>query len=249
MSRTECRLQTLVSLLSAGPVAPADKIGYLGLNNLWQTIRTDGILLKPDAPARTMDLVFSLGFKQKAVLLNLTNTYSSHIIQDGTNPTFNWHYILAADTLQDITIVPADLGEMDNGNLFVFDYYEKPTVLSRFGDSTPLVIPALSPDGEIVSFKYYVVIQAYNGYAIIGERNKFAVASRQRFVSITKSTQDGTTKTEIVLSGGQNEVVTIEMLYTPKRTIESYTCPISSITATLVCTESVDTGNHACSCA
>jgi len=242
-------LETIVSILSAGPVAPADKIGFVSIANIMQTTRTDGLLLKPDIPAKTMDLVFSLGFQDKPTLLNLTSTYSNHIIQDGqTNPSFNWHYILAADTLDDITITPADLGEKDDGNLFVFDYFQNPTVLSRFGDSTPLVIPALVPSGDTYSFKYYVVFQASSSsYSLVGERNKFAVASKHRFSSISKTTQNGNTITTIKLTGESGEQVTIEMLHSTSRKIESYSCKIgASGTSTLTCTENSISNSCAC---
>jgi hypothetical protein len=241
-------LQTLVSRLSGGPLAPADRIGYLNLENINQTIRSDGIILKADTPARTMDLAFFLGFKSGPTLLNLTSTSSSHRIQDGQmNPTFKWHYIVAADTLQEITIMPSDLGEVDNGNtFFVFDYYQKPTQLSRFQASSPLVIPALEPNRLVVSFKYYVVFQASNSYSLIGERNKFALASGQRFTSITKSTENGVTTTTVSFSGAPKEQVSIEMLHTPTTRIESYTCLITGTSSSLTCTES--STSNSCSC-
>jgi len=242
-------LETLVSLLSAGPVAPADKIGFLSVENLMQTTRSDGVLLKPDSPTRTMDLVFSLGFKGTPSLINLSNTRSRHVIQDGqTDPAFMWHYILAANTGQQITVTPADLEQMDNGNLFVFDYFKKPTTLSKFSNTNPLIIPALKPNGDKVYYQYYVVFETSStSYSLIGERNKFAVASSQRFVSVTKSTQSGTTTTKVTFTGGMNEEVTIEMLHTPTTRVESHTCRITAVTATLTCTET--TTSNSCSCA
>jgi len=53
-------LHTLVAALSAGPVAPSDKMGYPNLKILMQATRADGVLLKPDIPARTMDLARSI---------------------------------------------------------------------------------------------------------------------------------------------------------------------------------------------
>jgi len=241
-------LQTLVALLSTGPVGPADKIGYLSVVNLMQTTRSDGLLLKPDRPARAMDKVFSLGFDLYPTLWNLTSTHSNHVIKDDdTNPSFNWHYIMAADTLTSISLTPSDLGEADNGNYFVFDYFQNPTVLARFSSDTPLVIPALTPTGHMVAFKYYVVFQTLDTYSLIGERNKFAVASNQRFSKITKMTSNGSTVTTISIAGADKERVIVEMLHVASRMIESYTCTIpASGAATLTCTES--TTAHSCSC-
>jgi hypothetical protein len=241
-------LQTLVALLSAGPVGPADKIGYLSTENLWQTTRGDGVLLKPDRPGRTMDKVFSLGFDLTPTLWNLTATYSQHVVQDGNNnPSLRWHYILASDTLTEITLIPSDLGEGANGNYFYFDYFETPTVLNRFSASTPLVIPALTPKGDTVSSKYYVTFQSLDTYTLIGERNKFAVASYQRFSKFTTSTSNGSTMTSITLTGTSQEQVKVEMLHPSSRSVESYTCTIpASGTSTISCTESSTT--HSCTC-
>jgi len=231
-------LETLVSLLSAGPVAPADRIGYLSTVNLMQTTRTDGVLLKPDAPARTMDLAFSLGFKGTPTLLNLTSASSSHTLQDGqTNPPFTWHYILAGDTLQQITITPSDLGEKDDGFLYVFDYFQKPLMLSHFSETSPLVIPALRPSGDTVSFKYYVVFRATKSYSMIGEHGKYAVASGQRIFSMSQTSAAGRTTSNWSFYGAANEEVVFDLLHTPSGKIESVTCHVTSISSTLVCIE------------
>jgi hypothetical protein len=240
-------LHTLVAALSAGPVAPSDKMGYPNLKILMQATRADGVLLKPDIPARTMDLAFSMGFKFGPTLYNLTSTYSSHIIQDNVNnPTFKWHYILAADTLQAINITPTDLGESpDNPNLYFYDYFRRPTVLIPFNQNSPLMIPALYPTGpkSTVSYRYYVVFQVSNSYSLVGER-KFAVASKQRFKSITKSTQGNTTITTMLIEG-HNEPDYIQMFHTPSQTLETYYCYLYGLTK-FVCTENETT--HSCLC-
>jgi len=220
-------------------------MGYPNLKILMQATRADGVLLKPDIPARTMDLAFSMGFKFGPTLYNLTSTYSSHIIQDNVNnPTFKWHYILAADTLQAINITPTDLGESpDNPNLYFYDYFQ-PTVLNRFNQNSPLMIPPLYPTGSTVSFRYYVVFQLTNTYSLVGERSKFAVASKQRFKSITKSTQNNTTVTTMIIDGAF-EVVTVEVFHTASQTLETYICYVYQ-ESKLVCTETPTT--HYCFC-
>jgi len=238
-------LETIVSLISAGPVAPADKIGYLSIENLMQTTRTDGVLLKPDGPARTMDIVYSEGFKSSPTLWSLVQASSSHNF-NGQNTKLRWHYILAANTQRQFTITPADLGEMDNANMFVFDY-QKPSVLSRFGNDSPLIIESLNPTGETVSFKYYVVFQATSSYSLLGEKNKFAAASNQRFGDITQQSSAGQTVTNVSVYGSKGEVVQVTMLHTPTRTLENYSCTISTNGSVyLKCLDS--STSHTCSC-
>jgi hypothetical protein len=240
-------LETLVSAISAGPVAPADRIGSLNADNLMQTCRSDGILLKPDGPARTMDLVFSEGFKATPTIWSLVSATSSHTLIYPTKFTFNWHYILAANTQHQFTITPADLGEPDNFDFeyFAFDYFAKPLTLVKFGKNNPLIINALNPNGDTVTFKYFVVFPATYGYTLVGELNKFAVASNQRFGDITQEDYDDKTTTTRPIYGEISEVVQVTMLLQGK--LETHSCPIqSSGTTLLTCTQTYF--QHGCDC-
>jgi len=239
-------LETVVSVLSAGPVAPADKIGFLSIDNIMQTCRSDGVLLKPDGPARTMDLVFSEGFKSSPTLWSLVSASSEHTVQNGNSVKLNWHYILAANTQHQFTITPADLGETDTGNMFVYDYFQQPPVLVRFGNDYPLVIPALNPNGDTVTFRYFVVFQATNSYSLVGEKNKFVVASKQRFGDITQQTTSGQTVTQVAVFGEKGEMVQVTMLHTPTRTLENYSCTISANGSSYL--KCIDDTSHTCSC-
>jgi len=237
-------LETISSLLSTGPVGPADKIGFLDKGNLMQTCRSDGVLLKPDIPAITMDLVFSTGFKTQPTLYNLSHTYSRRTIKasSGDNEV-SWHYILAADTGIDFTIGVEDIGASASDQFFVFDYFMQPTSLKMFNKENPLMIEALHPDGNTVSFKYYVIVPSLGGYTVIGERNKFAVASSQRFGPISKTTQT----TTVSVLGAPKEKVTVEVLHESTKMVESYDCVIAlSGTALLSCVD--DSTSHKCTC-
>ncbi|MHA1682352.1 MAG: hypothetical protein ACTSUE_15555 [Promethearchaeota archaeon] len=76
-------LECLVANLSAGPVAPSDKIGHENKELLMKTCRTDGLLLKPDVPATAIDLMF----KPHGGKYFMTSTFSE---KDGG---LRWHYI------------------------------------------------------------------------------------------------------------------------------------------------------------
>jgi len=242
-------LETLSSLLSTGPVGPADKIGYLSKVNLMQTCRSDGVLLKPDAPAKTMDIVFSSGFTGPIQLYNLSHTFSRQTLKDdnGTQ-NIHWHYILAANTEIDFTIRNEDIGEPMRAQFLVFDYFVNPTMLQPFSTSNPLLIKGLHPpDADNVVFKYYVIVPQLSGYTLIGERDKFAVASTQRFGSIEKKTSSAQSTTTVTVMGKIQEEVHVQMYHQPTQTIEPYTCKIgSSGTATITCAE--DTSHHTCTC-
>ncbi len=53
------QLQTIVTTLSTGPVGPSDMVGGTNASLVMQTCRAgDGLLLRPDRPATTVDSAF-----------------------------------------------------------------------------------------------------------------------------------------------------------------------------------------------
>jgi len=241
-------LETLSSSLSTGPVAPADKIGFLNKEYLMQTCRTDGLLLKPDVPARTLDLVFSTGFKESPRLYNLSHTYSIRTVHNNQGPyELRWHYILAANTELEFNIQPTDLGEPSDGLFVVFDYFVQPTSPLLFTTKYPLKIPALFPLGNTVNFLYYVIVPIMGGYTLIGERDKFVTASFERFGQIVKTTDTTHSMTNITIFGVPQEEVNLQMFHEPTQKVESYSCKIGYYAyAVLHCVE--DNKQHKCTC-
>jgi len=238
-------LETLSSALTAGPVAPADKIGFLHIENLMQTRQADGILLKADAPAKTMDLVFSNGFATKPNLDNLSISSSRHAFHvDQQSIQGTWYYILAADTERAYTITPKDVGE-PMGSFLVYDYFGESVKLSAFDSKNPLVIPALlNPKSDKVTFKYYIVVPLVDvpdkklPYTLIGESKKFLVASSQRIGDITLNF-DTQFVMKVIIKGAPDEQVHLQARHEASQIILSVVCPLNKQgTATLTCVES-----------
>ena len=48
-------LQAVVATLSTGPVGPSDKIGCSDAKLIMRSVNSDGLILKPDRPARAID--------------------------------------------------------------------------------------------------------------------------------------------------------------------------------------------------
>jgi len=238
---TNAKLETLVSALSTGPVAPSDKIGFLVKDLIMQTCRADGLLLQSDIPAITMDLVYSTSFNSP-FLHNLTHTYSQHRINN-SNSEASWHYILAGDTSIEFNITVQDIDEPSDAQFLLFEYFTTPTDVTIFDQAHPLVIPPLiSTKPGTVNFKYYVLSPVFRSgeYSLIGERDKFVVASKQRLQSITSGSLT------VQLEGAPQEDVHLEVFHGPTQKIESYTCKIgASGVAVLSCVENT---NHVCEC-
>ena len=56
------RMETIVAILSMGPVGPSDSIAWLGNRSAWlkATCNSQGVLLQPSTPIRTIDAKFAL---------------------------------------------------------------------------------------------------------------------------------------------------------------------------------------------
>ena len=48
-------LQSLVATLSTGPVGPSDKIGSSSVELIMKSVNAEGLILKPERPARAVD--------------------------------------------------------------------------------------------------------------------------------------------------------------------------------------------------
>jgi len=213
-------LKALVSTLSTGPVAPSDKIGYLDLQNLMQTCRSDGLLIKPDVPATTMDIVFQAGFSMPKgpQLQHLIHTCNNHSATfNGKITAITWHYILAANLDIAFKIGLEEIGEEVDSSLVVFEYFSGASTFTTLNSSKPLLIPALPYSHTTVNYRYYIIaprfIPDHLGYTLLGETDKYVVASKQRIKSILLDSSSSKSVLTVTLIGSESEIVNLEVLH------------------------------------
>ncbi|KAL6067877.1 Ricin B-type lectin domain-containing protein, variant 2 [Balamuthia mandrillaris] len=132
-------LHALSAVLATGPVGPSDGIGYTNRSRIMKTCREDGLILKPDKPAKPLDTVFTAQFNTTAFSFvsqpinplqvwvtssrhQLRNNHNQHsfkwtVIDDEENEEgcAKWIYILAAGLPYQFNITPVDLGLSDHG--------------------------------------------------------------------------------------------------------------------------------------
>jgi len=267
-------LQALVSAMTAGPVAPADKIGMFNAVNIMATTRADGVLIKPDVPATPLDIIFKSTFSDKKFLLDtLSHTYSTHSATFSFSGNFDtsadnsvgnsfinskaasisWHYLLVANTDRQYTILPSDLGNSDTGNYFIFNYFAGATkTISPFNSQKPLMAPILPHKGTSANYLYYVIAPSLSvnglGYTLLGETSKFITASAQRITLISVDSSAGSVTLTVGFSGVPQEIVHFEVL-SSANVVESYKCTIpkdSTGDGKLVCVD--DGKQRSCSC-
>jgi len=210
-------LEALVATLSAGPVGPSDSIGMINISRVMQTCRDDGMLLKPDRPAFTVELVFQNQFiRNTSWIDDLTHTFSYH-----ETAGYSWHYILAANLSTDYTIFPHDIG-FQSGEGLAYDYHQlleqynatgsiKQVRFSQFDADHPLSLASSISylHNPPVHFQYQVIAPTFtNNWTLLGEVGKFVTASAQRFKEVSINNQN----IELNLIGNPNEIVNIALV-------------------------------------
>jgi len=202
-------IETLVSALTIGPVGPGDRLGKSNHDLLLRTCMSDGRLLKSDIPAVSIDdtyvqQAFGVGGADGEV-------WNSYTDVDG----FTWHHVFVANLKTSYTLTPSKLVKatsMGATTNLIFSY-DTPTNVSVFDANTPL---RLSPNGK-ADFKFYHIAPVFaNGWAVLGETDKFISVSHPRFNHINVDSNG----IYVDLRGVFNEKISIAFA---QKTSDSYT--------------------------
>ena len=86
-------MQTLLAVLSTGPVAPGDAVGHSNISLLRRTCMSDGTILKPDRPPLPSNGIFDPSFGS----LNWPRVLVAEAELDVVNSSFKWYYVFAQD--------------------------------------------------------------------------------------------------------------------------------------------------------
>jgi len=105
-------LQTLVAVMSTGPVGPGDKIGCINRQLLMRTCNNDGLLLKPDKPATSIDRSYG----KTPPPGEIYTTYSQY-------GDYYWHYVMSAQMTSSDVVTPKDLFILNKPSQEVASYY------------------------------------------------------------------------------------------------------------------------------
>jgi len=159
--------ETLIANLSAGPVGPGDKLGYVNKELIMRTCMTDGTLLKPDQPAFPIDEMFLRTKKPWT-----STTFSDHEVG---RVIYVAAFNLWPHKTFDMEISLEELGITDESA--VWDWMNKRLYLNA--DKIDFGFMPL------YDARYYQVLPVLrNGMVLIGEHEKFITLSRKRFPSI-----------------------------------------------------------------
>ncbi len=157
-------LDLLLSSLTGGSIALGDKVGFQNAENILQTCREDGLLLKPDRPLLPIDLMFLPNNKPF-----IASTYS-------LNSGKVWQYVLAMkiddNPATENFYTLRDLG-IHEGKWVFYDYFDK-LVFPIDSESKLGGYEQYNQLKKINDYHYGVIAPIYSsGIAFIGFRDKF----------------------------------------------------------------------------
>ena len=196
-------LQAAIATLSTGPVYPGDKVGYSNTALLAMSHRSDGLLLKPDRPAFSLDSSYVArvwGLEAGPDARQITHTYSAI-------NNHRWHVLLVAEEAHGYQLQLSDIGAAADEQ-FVTYYLHNQTLslpaLSEWTSASPLPLePQTRSTASFSTFWAAPVLS--NGLAVLGDVSRWVPMSAQRIVSMTEWSGG----VIIQLSGGANEQVRI----------------------------------------
>ena len=191
----------LLANLTAGPVASGDASGSINAASIRQAVRSDGVIVKPDAPILPTDATF-LAVAQSTVAPMVASTYTDH---NGSRTAYVLAYERTSGALGQISFLPYSLGV--SGPAYVFDYFHK----------TGALLPPGTPFNDTVDYNgsYYIVAPAgASGMAFLGDANKFVSSGKKR---IERLTDDGAV--HIVVRFAASETNVVLHFYSPEEPV------------------------------
>ena len=178
----------LLSTLSAGIVGVGDPIGTESATNLLQTIRADGVIIKPDEPIVPIDAVY---FQDAQALSQpmVASTYTD--FGGGMKALYVFSYARGTNTTASFT--PASLGLP--GSVYVYNYFT----------GTGMVVPAGGTFTDSVSSgSYYIVVPiGQSGIGFLGDAGKFVSLGKKR---ISQLSDTGSVQATITFANGETSL-------------------------------------------
>lgn len=234
-------VHALAAALSAGPVAPADLINASNRSLIMMTCREDGLLLKPDRPATSIDsywMVRAFGNSVPRVNGPRGELWTTETTISG----ITWMYAFGTmldETynlmLDELLVNANNWGERNSkrsswlatpARFVAYDFIKGANSVHLFSDGRSHRKSNLQ-EQQTLRFKagidygaasYYVVAPILtNGWAVLGETAKFVPIAKQRISKVDVALNSIT----VHISGQQGEVVTFAAL-APGHTVPSY---------------------------
>ena len=201
------RLQNVAAVLSGGPYGPSDGIGFLNAALIGRSCRSDGVLLKSDAPLAVTDFAYATTFDNPREAVHVWATHSD--IMAGSAPAspsvassaaLRWLYILSINTPSSLEMSLSELGATPGLDYAVVDFWgtngsvpsassvQRVHVSAKAGGgkfTIPMSPPQAPVKGGSDAGTYQVLAPVLrSGWCLLGEAKKIVAASGRRFVAV-----------------------------------------------------------------
>ncbi len=181
-------LQSLIAVLSCGPVAFGDSVDHINATRLMRTCNSEGLILQPDLPARTIDGAF---LKVPKTVPPAGQFFQTELVEIwssfATLGNQRFFYILAVNLTEDFALnLQRDLGTIQP--LIIFDLRSH-SVVGELSMSNDFVIQknALFNTPKI-PFSYLMAVPALmSGFVLLGELEKYVPISRRRMSDLIET--------------------------------------------------------------
>jgi hypothetical protein len=185
----------LLSTLSAGPVGTGDALGKEDKENLFKAMRSDGVIVKPDAPLLPTDASYiAEGQKQDSPLVGATYTSDP----GGIRTVYGVAIKQSKRELDTVSIPASDLGI--SAAVYLYDYFAGTGTRVNPGDPLPVQF-----HGQSVAFFIAAPISS-SGIAFLGDQGKFVGTGKKRVASLK---DEGGKLTARLLLAAQETGITI----------------------------------------
>jgi autotransporter-associated beta strand protein len=184
----------LLGTLSGGPVGVGDALGGINVTNLAKSVRSDGVIVKPDVPLVPVDQCYV----NDATSLNQPMMALTHVSHGSLQADYVFAYA-QAPAATNAHFIPSQLGI--SGSTYIYDYF----------NHTGLVVAAGSPfnftttmASNNVNGSYFVVVPVGpSGIAFLGDTNKFITLGKKRISNLADT---GVIKATISFASGETNV-------------------------------------------
>jgi hypothetical protein len=162
----------LVATLMAGPVGSGDQLGACNEVNIRHAVRTDGVIVKPDAALTPLDATFQ-GFTQSSSAPMVASTYTDHA---GLRTAYVLAYGRVSGALSQIVFSPESVGV--TGSACVYDYFLNVGTVIQLGATFSSLVD--------YNGSYYLVAPiGLSGIAFLGDSGKFVSCGKKRIAQLS----------------------------------------------------------------
>lgn len=182
----------LLATLSAGMVGPGDPIGEEDKKNIFLSVRSDGVIVKPDSPIVPVDDTYIAEAHRKCLPV-VAYTVSDH---GQIKTAYVFAYTNEIYLTREVGFSPASLGF--TGDVYVYNFFAG---TGRIVDAKGLFREKL--DSRL--WAYYIVAPVgRSGVAFLGDSGKFVSCGRQRISRIVDESKKLTVT--VVFAQGENSI-------------------------------------------